>query len=333
MASDGARSPIREMMGLEMEGEAFEERFLIADIEMEAHFPDERHFWFEPTFHPGQSALMHKQPENIYRIDLQLGPDADPEAERRPEAVIPRIERVVGHQDFRLDWVSVYAFRCQRLERFVHGRLVFAGDSAHVVSPFGARGGNGGLQDVDALGWRLAAILGGAGEGLIGGYEAERIHACDENIRASSRSTRFMTPAPGAERRYRDQVLRLAARAPFARPMVNSGRLSVPCVYPCAGPRRPEPAAALAPGRGGTRRAARDRLAAAGAGGGGLDGAGRGRPAPQAARRWRAWKRRRRARSPRATSGTRPPRSTSCGPTRWSPRAGGRRTPPPWRPR
>ena len=236
VACDGARSPVREMLGLDFAGEMFEERFLIADIEMTADFPSERRFWFEPPFHEGQSALLHRQPDSVYRIDLQLGWDADPERERRPEVVRPRIERMLGHSDFRLEWVSVYAFQCRRLERFVHGPVIFCGDSAHVVSPFGARGGNGGLQDVDALGWRLAAVLSGeAPARALRAYDAERCFAADENIRASSRATRFMTPRAGAERVYRDQVLRLAAVAEFARPMVNSGRLSRPCVYPMPG--------------------------------------------------------------------------------------------------
>jgi 3-(3-hydroxy-phenyl)propionate hydroxylase len=236
IACDGARSPIRGMMGLDFDGELFEERFLIADIEMQGDFPSERWFWFEPTFHPGQSALLHKQPDNIYRIDLQLGWDADPEVEKTPERVIPRIEKVVGHGDFRLDWVSVYTFQCRRLRRFVHDRVIFVGDSAHVVSPFGARGGNGGLQDVDALGWRLAALLQGrAGTQVLDDFNAERVHGTDENILNSTRATRFMTPDDGVERLFRDQVLALAAKAPFARGMVNSGRLSKPCVYPLGG--------------------------------------------------------------------------------------------------
>ena len=247
-ACDGARSPIRRMMGLCLAGEAFDERFLIADIEMRSDFPPERRFWFEPTFHPGQSALMHRQPDDIYRIDLQLGPDADPEAEAREDVVRPRIERVIGHSDFRLDWVSIYSFRCQRLERFVHGRVVFAGDSAHVVSPFGARGGNGGLQDVDALGWRLARVANGADPSILAAYDRERVFASDENIAHSARATRFMTPEPGAERRYRDAVLHLAGRADFARPLVNSGRLSTPCVYPSGGPDDPSLPEASRPG-------------------------------------------------------------------------------------
>lgn len=232
IAADGAKSPIREMMGLDFAGELFEERFLIADIEMEADFPSERWFWFEPTFHPGQSALLHKQPDNIYRIDLQLGWDADPEEEKKPENVIPRIEKVVEGRPFKLDWVSVYTFQCRRLERFVHDRVIFVGDSAHIVSPFGARGGNGGVQDLDNLGWKLAAVLKGeAGAGLLETYNQERTHGSDENILNSARSTKFMSPADGAERVFRDSVLALASKAPFARGMVNSGRLSLPCSY------------------------------------------------------------------------------------------------------
>jgi 3-(3-hydroxy-phenyl)propionate hydroxylase len=237
IACDGARSPIREAMGLDFEGELFEERFLIADIEMQADFPSERRFWFEPVFHPGQSALLHKQPDNIYRIDLQLGWDTDPDVEKQPENVIPRIEKVVGHSDFKLDWVSVYTFQCRRLRSFVHNRILFVGDSAHIVSPFGARGGNGGLQDVDALGWRLAAVVkGAASASVLAAYDRERCFGADENLLNSSRSTRFMSPADGAERLFRDAVLHLAGRADFARPMVNSGRLSRPCVYPLQAP-------------------------------------------------------------------------------------------------
>lgn len=230
IACDGARSPVRSMLGLDFAGRVFEERFLIADIEMQAEFPSERWFWFEPPFHNGQSALLHKQPDNIYRIDLQLGWDANPEEEKKPENVIPRIERVIGHRDFVLDWVSVYTFQCRRLDRFVHGRVIFAGDSAHIVSPFGARGGNGGIQDVDNLIWKLSMVIrGDAPESLVATYDEERIHAADENILNSSRATCFMTPKTQMERVFRDSVLQLAGEHDFARRLVNSGRLSRPC--------------------------------------------------------------------------------------------------------
>jgi 3-(3-hydroxy-phenyl)propionate hydroxylase len=230
IACDGARSAARSLLGLDLEGQEFEERFLIADVEMKADFPSERWFWFEPPFHSGRSALLHKQPDDIYRIDLQLGPDADPQEEKKPENVVPRIEKVLGRGDFTLDWVSVYSFQCRRLEKFVHGRVVFAGDSAHIVSPFGARGGNGGIQDADNLAWKLALMLkGGAPESLIATYEEERIFGADENILNSARATSFMTPKSKMERFFRDSVLHLAGEHDFARRMVNSGRLSKPC--------------------------------------------------------------------------------------------------------
>lgn len=230
IACDGANSSIRSMLGLSFEGQTFEESFLIADIEMEADFPSERRFWFEPTFHAGQSALLHKQPDNIYRIDLQLHPDADAKIETRPENVIPRIRRVLGHDNFELSWVSVYKFRCNRMERFVHERVLFVGDSAHIVSPFGARGGNGGIQDADNLGWKLAAVLRQkAAAGLLETYNSERVHGAEENLMNSSRTTNFMTPKSRMEKIFRDQVLAMSHRYPFARALVNSGRLSVPC--------------------------------------------------------------------------------------------------------
>ena len=230
IACDGARSPVRAMMGLDFEGRVFEERFLIADVEMKADFPSERWFWFEPPFHKGQSALLHKQPDDIYRIDLQLGWDTDPEEEKKPQNVIPRIEKVIGHSEFELDWVSVYTFQCRRLDRFVHGRVLFAGDSAHIVSPFGARGGNGGIQDTDNLVWKLAMVIRGeAPESLIETYDEERVFGADENIRNSARATSFMTPKTDMERLFRDSVLDLAEKHEFARKLVNSGRLSKPC--------------------------------------------------------------------------------------------------------
>ena len=230
VACDGARSTLRTMLGLDFVGQAFQERFLIADVEMEADFPSERWFWFEPDFHPGQSALIHKQPDNIYRIDFQLGPDADPHEEAKPERVMPRIKAAIGDRAFKIDWVSVYSFQCRRLARFVYDRVIFAGDAAHIVSPFGARGGNGGIQDADNLAWKLAAILkGDAPISLLESYDEERCHGADENILNSARATTFMTPKSVTERHFRDAVLDLAGTHAFARKLVNSGRLSVPC--------------------------------------------------------------------------------------------------------
>ncbi len=233
VACDGAKSAIRRMMGLDFRGKVFEDRFLITDVRMQAEFPAERWFWFEPPFHSGHSALLHRQADDIWRIDLQLGPDADPEQEKRPERVVPRLRAMLGDdRPFGIEWVSVYTFQCRRLERFRHGRVIFAGDSAHQVSPFGARGGNGGIQDADNLAWKLALVLEGtAPESLLDSYDVERGLAADENILNSTRSTDFIAPKGPAAIAFRDAVLGLAGRFDFARRFVNSGRLSVPAVY------------------------------------------------------------------------------------------------------
>jgi len=249
LACDGAKSRTRDLLGLDFAGRVFEERFLIADVEMKADFPSERWFWFEPPFHTGESALLHKQPDHIYRIDLQLGWDSDPEAEKQPERVIPRIKAMIGDRPFELDWVSVYTFQCRRLERFVHGRVIFAGDSAHVISPFGGRGGNGGIQDADNLVWKLALVIKGeAGAALIESYNEERVHAADENMLHSSRATNFITPKSEVERAFRRAVLDLAAAHPFARRMVNSGRLSTPCSLAGMSLQTPASGGLVAPG-------------------------------------------------------------------------------------
>ncbi len=233
IACDGAASPVRSMMGLDFVGRIFEDNFLIADVVMEASFPTERWFWFDPAFNRGQSALLHKQPDNVWRIDLQLGPDVDREEEKKPENVIPRLKAMLGEDvHFELEWVSIYTFQCRRMEQFRKGRVIFAGDSAHQVSPFGARGANSGLQDTDNLIWKLKLVMDGkAPMSLLETYDEERIFAADENILNSSRTTDFITPKSSVSRVFRDAVLDLSKAAEFARPLVNSGRLSVPATY------------------------------------------------------------------------------------------------------
>ena len=232
LAADGARSFVRRTLGLPFTGTLFPDRFLIADVIMEADFPPERWFWFEPDFHPGGSVLLHRQADRLWRIDFQLGPDADAERERDPDRVRARVTAMLGSDAvFNLEWVSIYSFRCRRLDRFRHGRVLFLGDAAHQVSPFGARGGNSGVQDADNLAWKLDAVLRGlAPVTLLDSYDAERIPASDENIRHSIRSTEFIAPKSAATRAYRDAALALSADFPFARALVNSGRLSRPAI-------------------------------------------------------------------------------------------------------
>jgi 3-(3-hydroxy-phenyl)propionate hydroxylase len=247
IACDGANSDTRKMVDAQFTGQFFEDRFLIADVVLKPGVlaqgqgqgrqrlgnEPERWFWFDPPFHRGQSVLLHKQCDDVWRIDFQLGRGADAEAEKRPERVIPRIQAMLGPElPFELEWVSVYQFACRRIDNFRYGRVIFAGDSAHQVSPFGARGANTGLQDVDNLAWKLKLVLDGtAGEALLNTYHEERAFAADDNLLNSTRATDFISPKSAVSLRYRNAVLELASTEAFARPLINSGRLSVPTPY------------------------------------------------------------------------------------------------------
>ena len=234
VACDGSRSALRQLIGQESKGRVFHDRFLIADVKMKIDLPAERWFWFDPPFHPNQSVLLHSQPDGVWRIDFQLGWDANPIEEKKPENIIPRVKALLANSalkdaEFELEWASVYTFACLRMDHFRHGRVLFAGDSAHGVSPFGARGANSGVQDAENLAWKLAAVVRGqGGDALLDSYASEREYAADENIRHSTRATDFITPKSDISRVFRDAVLELAKQHGFARTLVNSGRLSLP---------------------------------------------------------------------------------------------------------
>ena len=234
VACDGVRSTLRHLLGLPFPGEVFHDQFLIADIRFTSELPKERRFWFYPPFHPTNSVLLHRQADNVLRVDFQLGRDADPEEEKKPENVDRRLRQMFGPDArWEHEWTSVYTFTCRMMERFLHGRVIFAGDSAHVVSPFGARGGNAAVADVDNLAWKLARVLTGQSPpALLDSYCSERRAAALENIRNSTRSTDFITPKFPASRAFRDATLALARNFPFARALINSGRLSVPTFQP-----------------------------------------------------------------------------------------------------
>jgi len=230
IVADGANSPIREQLGLESTGQWFQDRFLIADVVMKAGFPPERWFSFDPSYHRGQSTLLHRQADDVWRLDFQLGWDADPDEEKKPENVIPRVKAMLGEDTpFELEWCSVYTFRCRRMEKFRHGRILFVGDAAHQVSPFGARGANSGIQDTDNLIWKLKLVMDGkAPDKLLDSYSEERVYAAVENLLNSTRSTDFITPKSSISRVFRDSVLELSRSLPCAQALINSGRLSDP---------------------------------------------------------------------------------------------------------
>jgi len=233
IAADGARSALRRSLGLAFEGRVFDDQFLICDVRLKLGRPAERWFWFDPPFNRGRSALLHRQADDVWRLDFQVGASADRDQETRPDNVARRVRAMLGEDVlFAFEWISLYRFQSRRLERFRHGRVLFAGDAAHQMSPFGARGGNSGIQDADNLVWKLDLVLRQlAPATLIDSYDQERIAAADENLINTTRSTDFIAPKSAISRAFRDGVLALARTEPWARRLVNSGRLSVATLY------------------------------------------------------------------------------------------------------
>jgi 3-(3-hydroxy-phenyl)propionate hydroxylase len=226
VATDGARSRLRQVAGLELEGTSYEGRYLIADIRLRSDHPTERRAWFDPPSNPGATVLMHRQPGDIWRIDYQLRAEEDGEAAQREEQVRARIDAHLAmlgeRRDYDLVLISLYKAHCLTLPRYRAGRLLFAGDAAHLVPIFGVRGLNSGLEDAGNLAWKLAAIMQGTGgERLLDAYSEERVFAARENIRQARKSTLFMTPPTRGTALLREAALSLAVDQDFARPLVN----------------------------------------------------------------------------------------------------------------
>jgi 3-(3-hydroxy-phenyl)propionate hydroxylase len=230
IACDGVRSTVRRVMGIPFEGDKFVENFVICDVKMVFKFPPQRMFWFDPTFDKSNISLMHQQPDSIWRVDWQLGPNDDPAVECRPERVNQRLEMMFGPGvPFETQFASIYSFEVRRVKDFRVGRVLFAGDAAHQLSPFGGgRGGNSAIQDVDNLVWKLAHVVSGkAPESLIDSYHDERAPVADENMRLSRRAAEFINPTSAHSLAVRNAVLALAPKHAFAKVLINTGRLSV----------------------------------------------------------------------------------------------------------
>jgi 3-(3-hydroxy-phenyl)propionate hydroxylase len=226
VACDGARSAVRQALGLRFSGSTYDGTYIIVDIHLESDYPTERRAWFDPPTNPGSTILMHKQPRDIWRVDYQLRDDEDPQEAVKPENVLPRVrshlEWIGERADWRPVWISAYRANCLTLESYRHGRVLFAGDAAHLVPIFGVRGMNSGIDDAHNLAWKLAWVAQGkARDRLLDSYSSERVLAARENIRHASKSTEFMAPPSAAFKLMREAALGLATRDPFFATLVN----------------------------------------------------------------------------------------------------------------
>ncbi|MDQ6212373.1 FAD-dependent monooxygenase [Achromobacter insolitus] len=257
IACDGGRSTVREAMGLKLEGMQYEGRYVIVDIEQESTRPVERLAWFDPPSNPGSTLLMHRQPGNVWRVDYQIRDDEDPQEAVKPENVLPRVQShldMIGETaPWKPLWISIYNAKCLTLDRYRHGRVLFAGDAAHLVPIFGVRGLNSGLDDAGNLAWKLAWVMRGlAPDSLLDSYSVERVHATRQNLAYGAKSTEFMAPPDFGFRLMREAALRLALSDERVRPLINP-RQSAPISYD-ASPLNledgaPQAGAAAAPGQ------------------------------------------------------------------------------------
>jgi 3-(3-hydroxy-phenyl)propionate hydroxylase len=228
LCTGGRSDALRRMLGVSFDGQTFDDRFLICDIV--AEIPDwraERRFHFDPPWNPGRQVLIHPCPGSTFRIDWQVPGDHDLAAEEADGRLDARIRAVVGDRDHRIGWKSVYRFSSRVASRMRIGRVLLAGDCAHVFAPFGARGLNSGVCDAENAAWKLAFVLNGwAGEGLLESYHDERHAAALENLDVTGATMRFLVPQDDRQREWRRAVLDNARVCD-----VDSGRLAEPFWY------------------------------------------------------------------------------------------------------
>lgn len=231
--ASGSRSPFRQWVGASVTAKKGDDRWCIADVRFTKRPPVERHTWVEAPFNENRAVWQHLMGDDVWRIDYQMAPDADPQEVSREEVVRARLARQFGADcEVEIVWVGPYAYRSECIDAMRHGRLFFLGDAAKVVSPFGARGGNTGIADADNLAWKLAAVLQArAPASLLDSYHEERHEAARQNVLVTNRTARFLRPADGAERVFRTAALTLARQHPFARQLVNTGRMAVANPY------------------------------------------------------------------------------------------------------
>lgn len=224
---------VREALGVRFEGESSGEQFLICDIRADLPgWASERRFHFDPPWNPGRQVLIHPCPDSTFRIDWQVPPDFDLTSQRASGALQRRIRDVIGHVPYELGWSSVYRFHSRVADRMRVGRVLLAGDCAHVFSPFGARGLNSGVMDAENAAWKLAFVRHGwAPERLLDSYHDERHAAAQENLAVTTATMRFLVPPDDEARRLREQALARAAADPAAAGAVDSGRLAEPYWY------------------------------------------------------------------------------------------------------
>lgn len=258
VGADGARSAVRQLLRIGFPGESYDDQFLICDIQAELPFPNERRFFFDPSWNPGRQVLVHQCPGGVWRIDWQVPDGFDLAAERDSGGLDSRVRQITGSVPYEIVWATAYRFHERVATSFGAGREFLAGDAAHLYAPFGARGLNSGAQDAENLAWKLAFVKRGwSPPGLLDSYHAERAPAAAENLKVTTTTMEFLVPQTQERRRWRTEVLDRAVADQAdqadqaARKLIDSGKLAEPFWYTASPLTTPGPSLAgfpVAPG-------------------------------------------------------------------------------------
>ncbi len=235
IAADGARSAVRKSLGLKLRGDAYEGCYVIVDIQMQSDYPTERRAFFDPPANPGSTVLVHKQPDDIWRVDYQLRDGENEDEALKEDNIRERVSAIVDMigetGPWELEWWSLYKAYTLALDDYRCQRVLFTGDAAHLVPIFGVRGLNSGFADAANAGWKLAYVINGeAPDSLLDSYSPERRGATMEIFDNAVKSTRFMTPPTRGFALMREAALSLSVSQGFSRPLINP-RQSQPYTY------------------------------------------------------------------------------------------------------
>ncbi|MEU0570205.1 FAD-dependent monooxygenase [Nonomuraea sp. NPDC005983] len=231
----GARAQaLRQALGVAFDGETFGDQFLICDIKADLPgWEHERRFYFDPAWNPGRQVLIHPCPDSAFRIDWQVSPHFIP----TEDDISRKIRQIIGDREYELIWRTTYRFHSRLASRMRVGRVLLAGDCAHLVAPFGARGLNSGVPDAENAAWKLAFVLNGwAPEELLETYHDERHAAARENLEVTAATMRFLAPRTEEERARRRRALDAGDAAG-----IDSGRFAEPYWYVDSPLTTPEP--------------------------------------------------------------------------------------------
>jgi 3-(3-hydroxy-phenyl)propionate hydroxylase len=215
VACDGGRSTVRELCGIRLDGTTFDERWLIVDLAGRTDATRDARTYCDPR----RPAIRLPGPHGALRYEFMVRPQ-DKDEDLLDEATFRRwiAGRVPADADLPLVRKAIYGFHARVADQWRKGRVLLAGDAAHLTPPFAGQGVNSGIRDAANLAWKLAAVTRwGFADDLVETYEPERRPHAAALIRMALRIGTFMQPRTMGGARLMQAALRLACLVPACR--------------------------------------------------------------------------------------------------------------------